>query len=79
MSKAKIERLEKSVDIAKMSKLNKLQFFRNYYNISQAQLCAEIGHSSGNYLNLIITGGRPLTDAMYDRLMGAIHDIAFKK
>jgi len=79
MSKEKIERLEKSVDIAKMNKLKKLEFFRNYYNISQAQLCAEIGHSSGNYLNLIVTGGRPLTDTMYERLMGAIHDLAFKK
>lgn len=79
MSKEKIERLEKSVDIAKMNNLKKLEFFRNYYNISQAQLCAEIGHSSGNYLNLIVTGGRPLTDTMYERLMGAIHDLAFKK
>ena len=79
MSKEKIERLEKSIDLKNMNKLKKLEFFRNYYNISQAQLCAEIGHSSGNYLNLIVTGGRPLTDTMYERLMGAIHDIAFKK
>lgn len=79
MSKEKIERLERSIDLSKMNNLKKLEFFRNYYNISQAQLCAEIGHSSGNYLNLIVTGGRPLTDTMYERLMGAIHDLAFKK
>lgn len=79
MSKEKIERLERSIDLSNMNKLKKLEFFRNYYNISQAQLCAEIGHSSGNYLNLIVTGGRPLTDTMYERLMGAIHDLAFKK
>ena len=79
MSKEKIERLERSIDLTNMNKLKKLEFFRNYYNISQAQLCAEIGHSSGNYLNLIVTGGRPLTDTMYERLMGAIHDLAFKK
>ena len=79
MSKEKIERLERSIDLTNMNNLKKIEFFRNYYNISQAQLCAEIGHSSGNYLNLIVTGGRPLTDTMYERLMGAIHDLAFKK
>ena len=79
MSNKKIQRLEQSVNIAKMSKHEKVEFFRKFYRISQKQLGLAIGHNSGNYMTMILSGGRPLTDEMYGRLMEAIHDLAFKK
>lgn len=77
MSNKKIQRLEQTANIAKMSKHEKVEFFRKLHGISQKQLGLEIGHSSGNYLTLILRGTRPLTDEMYERIMEAIHDLTF--